>query len=88
MNERLKLRDIVETEEDFQEIEIEQNMVHNFLAGAIVSDETSKCKKHLTMVIEEGNKEEENSERKDQEEEVVCGGEKARQEEPEKEVIE
>jgi len=91
MNERLKLKDIVETEEDFQEIEIEQNMVQNLLGGATVSDETNKCKKHLTMVIEEGNKEEENSERKDQEEEVACGGEKAeeaRQEDAEKQVIE
>jgi len=44
------------------------------MLGATASDESNKCKKHLSMVIEEGNKEEENSERKDQEEEVVCGG--------------
>jgi len=64
-NERNKLKDIVETEEEFQEIEIDQ---HFPLVAANVAGDELKQKKQLSMVIEEGNREEDNSERKEQEE--------------------
>lgn len=61
-SERLKIKDISETEEEFQEIEIEQQPAIHYVG------EECKQKKQLSMVIEEGKQEEDNSERKDEEE--------------------
>ena len=55
---------MTETEEEFQEIEIEQPTI----LSNIYTGEDIKQKKQLSTDLEEGKQEEDNSERKDEEE--------------------